>query len=585
MSVSSAVVSDVVTDAQKVGSRSKGKRSKGGSTSAKRDEDVTTSELADVTAESLNITTETSSGETEVTEIVVAVETVEEVPPPSLVQASVDVEVNDSAPVSVADSIATEVNASTSAQSFLKMGKWDAPVDGSEISTFQFGSFNNSFGEDSASSTVSASQVGTNPSATPWTGLHTSEDKTTNVWGAPSEQSLDMSAGLFPQQTTTGTNKALDAPTEVNLTSNVAATRAPPGLAPKGNANKTVVSQVKAKSDVPQQIQTPVPAQTNNAYNQNVPPGMNNRNVGGLGAGGLQYPYGQAFDLSQQAQFGGYGLGSSVAPASAPAAVSSTTTTTSVQSNSAASVGSSSAAPNTNMQPPYAPANMQQPFQFYNPYYPNQYFYGQPQMPGYYGQGRDMYQQRGPYGANPYGNAGSLYPGDIYGQQAGQFPDASGNYGMPLHPAMQNAGNANANVGAAGNKAGKGGAATANANAVGSSAPAPGMAPDPHSANLLMNSYGYYGGRGGMDAQQGWQGYPGGQAGGWGAPMMPFPANPSPTNLGGGFPPQQAGGQQQQGQNTGARSAGGAYGGNAFGGRNSGGTAAPTGGVGTQGNW
>jgi hypothetical protein len=553
--------------------RSRGpRRARGGSASGKRGEESAVGDLAEAVSESLTVAAEETPAP-KVEEVVP--------PPPPLVQVS-------AAPVEAAPALAPAAE-----QEFIKMGKWGAN-EAAEIGSFQFGSFGNAY-DDSANNGVSASQVGTNPAAAPWTGLHTSDDKavSTNVWGAPAEPSLDMSAGLFAQQSAASSSNAADL-----TSSNAAASRAPPGLAPKNNKP---VGQNKPKTDAPQQqAQNQAPAQNNAAYNQgyNQPPGMN-RNVGGLNALPA-YGYNPSFDLSQQAQFGGYPLAGAVAP-QVPAAGAAAATTPAATSAQGAAAGTA-AAPNAALaqaQQPYAAAA---PFQFFNPYYPGQYYYGQPQMANFYNQGRDMYQQRGPYGGNPYGNAGSLYPGDVYSQQvAGQFPDASGNYGMGLvHPGMQGAGNSAANTGnaAAGNnnaKSAKGNNAGGN-NAVGA-APAQGMTPDQHTANLLMNSgYGYvnpYGGRGGMDAQ-GWQGYPGAQAGGWGAPMMPFPANPSPTNVNGanaGFAPQQAGapqqqGQAQQGQQQGNRAGGNnAYGNsNSFGGRGSG--AAPSaGGVPSQGNW
>jgi hypothetical protein len=443
--------------------------------------------------------------------------------------------------------------APTSSEGFLKMGKWEAPVEASEMTAFQFGSFGNAY-DDSANNGVSASQVGTNPAATPWTGSVLSEDKTsTNVWGAP-EPNLDMSGGLFSQQAST-------ASADLSSSSN-AATRAPPGLAKANTATaaKTAPGTNKPKDTAQQAPAAAAPAQTaayaQGGYTQ--PPGMRgNANTGAAlnapaAAPAGVYPY-PGFDLSQ-AQFGGYPLGG-VAP-SAPAAATAASTASTGATNTQTSTSATSAAPNAQQN---AAVSQQQayggpagPFPFYNPYYANAgYYYGQAPMFNY-GQGRDMYQQRGPYGANPYAGAGSLYPGDVYGQQVGgQFPDASGNY-MGLHPGMQGAGgNTAGNAGAQGNaNKGKGGAAGANNNAGAGAGPTQGMNPDQHAAGLLMNNgYGYvtpYGGRGGME---GWPGYPAAQGGGWGG-MMPFPNTGSPTPLAGagGFPQQGQGAQQGQGQ-------------------------------------
>jgi hypothetical protein len=121
------------------------------------------------------------------------------------------------------------------------MGKWEAPVESAGISALQFGSFGNVYGEDdSANSGVSASQVGTNPSAAPWTGIH-SEDKT-NMWGTASEQSLDMSGSLFAQQGSSSANK-VEAPassTAAAATASTAAGAAAPNTAAGGLQSPTI---------------------------------------------------------------------------------------------------------------------------------------------------------------------------------------------------------------------------------------------------------------------------------------------------------------------------------------------------------
>lgn len=521
-------------------------------------------------------------------------------PPPPLVQVA-----SAAAPSVVETTLAvaatSDLGVASSSQGFLNMGKWEAPVE-AERSAFQFGSFGvNAYGEDDGvNGGVSASQVGTNPSAAPWTGLHSTEEKVvSNVWGtAGADQSLDMSSGLFAQQSST-TSKALETAPDAG---NVAATRAPPGLGQNkpnanasNNASRSTVGQIKnnkteiaSAQNQAQQTQLPAYQQQQQSYNQGVPPGMNNRNAPVLNplAGGLPYAYNPSFDLAQQAQFSGYPIGGGLVPPTAPAAAAASAAAP-VSTSSAAAT--SAAAPATGVaqqqQQPYPAA----PFPFYpNPYYPSQaYYYGQPQMPNYYGhgQGRDMYQQRGnPYGGNPYGNAGSLYPGDVYGQQAaGQFPDAAGNYGG-VHPGAANTGSS------AGNNSNKTAKNSANpAGAVGAGAGTPGMTPEQHSANLLMNSgYGYvnpYNARGPMDGQ-GWQGYPGNQAAAWGAPMM-FPNNSSPTNLSGSAQQQGQAQQQSQQQQGGNRGANSGYANNSFGGRGNGAGCAPSAGTGvsTQGSW
>jgi len=536
---SSTATVDASGDSQKKTSRAR--RTRGGSASGKKSEDSATA-VSDVTEATEKLTV------VEVSVVKAAEESVP--PPPPLVQMSAAAPEPTPAPAAPEVVVASTTNSSSS-EGFLKMGKWEAPVEAAEMSAFQFGSFGNAY-DDAANNGVSASQVGTNPAATPWTGLHEDKPASTNVWGAPAaaEPTLDMSNSLFQQSSTSSAGAELSSTTS-------AATRAPPGLAPKNN-NKSAMAQ-KGKMDAPQQATASQAPAQNATYNQGYsqPPGMN-RNPA-LNA--LQYPYSPSFDLAaQQAQvpFNNYPLGGvAVPPVAATTAASSTATTTTPAAQSSAAAPTNTTAPNAalNQQQQQFPNH----YGYYNPYYgANPYFY-QNQMANFYN------PPRGPYGANPYANGGSLYPGqDMYGQQvSGHFPDGSGNYGM--HPGMQGAGNSNTASSTTGNnKAGKSGAG-ANNNA----GAAQGMTQDQH-ANLLMSGgYGYppnpYAGRGGMDAQ-GWQGYPGGQAG-WGGQMMPFPNNASPTNVNtsAGFLQQQGGAQGQAGQ-QGARGTGN----NVYGGRGSG---------------
>lgn len=546
--------------------------------------------------------------------------------PPPLVQVS-------AAPVETVQIPEVVVAPTTSApqqqQGFLNMGKWEAPVEAAEIgAAFQFGSFGSSnvYGEDdSANSGVSASQVGTNPSAAPWTGLHSAEDssssnsKTSNVWGASSEQSLDISSGLFSAQQTavsSSANKvdssAMDA-SGLSTSSNVAATRAPPGLAQNKNNNannsnttRPVGQQQTKKADVAsqpvQQQQTQLPVYQQQQYNQQqagIPPGMNSRSLGlNPSLGALPYPYtADPFNMlahQAAAQYGAYPLGTAQVPplAGVPATSSAATTATSTAASAASTPASG--APNALAQQQAQQFAAQQAaaaaaaaaYPYYpNPYYAGQYgYYGQ-QMPGFYNQGRDMYQQpqQRPYTNNPYGNAGALYPGDVYGQQqAGQFPESAG---------ASTAGSSN-------NKTTK---STNAGNTAGAVAAAQGVNPDQHTANLLMNSgYGYVNpyNQPRQDAWQQQQGaYPGAQqAGGW--PMM-YGAGPgaasTPAALGGvgGFAPQGQGNAvaTQQGQSNTNSNRGNnnnnnnAYANNSFGGRGASGVApaASAGGV-TQ-NW
>ena len=209
-------------------------------------------------------------------------------------------------------------------------------------------------------------------------------------------------------------------------------------------------------------------------------------------------------------------------------------------------------------QQQYAPNAAQFPY-YGNPYYNQQhaaaYYYGGPQYYPNQG-GRGMFQpQRGPY-PDPYGNNGSLYPGDVYGQGGhgpGGFNDAPSSYGGTMPNLHQGQGGIGAIGGGVGGGSGNGGNNSKsskggnNSQSVGGgSAQQGGMGHGMQEHSNLNSNYGYlnnpYNARGvGID-QASWgqyqQNHPSG--GGWGM-MGGFAPSASPTGAAG----------QNHGQNQG----------------------------------
>jgi hypothetical protein len=282
-------------------------------------------------------------------------------------------------------------------------------------------------------------------------------------------------------------------------------------------------------------------------YSQVLPPGItasvgNRNNLNG--PSNLPYAaYSPPFDLTSPAFIHPtYSNGGALSSLSNSAVSSVTPSSVSLPTGSSPSPAVVSQSNVQSQQQQYAaPA----PFPFYgNPYY-NQaaYYYGQPQVPNYFGQqgNRGLYQQQqqGPYAADPYVNSNSLYQ---HGGQPQQFAEsAPTSYGVsPLHQNMNPVSTNNA-VGAGSNS--KSTPSKGNVNS--------GSGQQTNSSqDLNGGNYGYmnpYNPRG-LDAQA-WQ-YQQNQAAAaaWGGPMMSFPsaAAVGSGTLHGGFVPQQ---QQQQPHN------------------------------------
>eukprot|EP01034_Spumella_vulgaris_P026281 gene26281-32842_t len=278
-------------------------------------------------------------------------------------------------------------------------------------------------------------------------------------------------------------------------------------------------------------------------YSQSLPPGITSAvgNRGSLaGPSNLPYAYSPSFDLASP-QFvhpaystSGTMLSTLNNPSSTPPASASLPSGTSpaiagVTQNNLQS---------QQQQQQYAAAG---PFPFYgNPYY-NQaaYYYGQQQVPNYFGQqgNRGLYQQQqSPYAADPYNNSTPLYQ---HGGKPQQFGDST-TYGLPLHQNMNpvaanNAVGTNSNVGSTNKSTSKGNSTSSNS---GSSNTLP------QDSNVGGN-YGYmnpYNPQR-LDAQA-WQYQQNQAAAAWGGPMMSFPsAAVGSSTIHGGFVQQQ---QQQQ---------------------------------------
>jgi hypothetical protein len=460
----------------------------------------------------------------------------------------------------------------------LKMGRWGAPIEPTEASSFQFGSFGN-LGEAPAAdndgdesphkiasgliSSLSEPQASWGQQQLDQTSLSQSDRQSESVsaslsvWGNTQSQNdnTDDNYGGFDQQT-----------------SNTGADTAPPGLGLGlgGLDASTVVSQSNAnksnnntrnsnrsapgsqprKSDMDNNM-----SRQPQQYYQPVPPGIQ---------GGFGMPY-YGFDMnSQPPAQSGYGSppgnSSPGVPAnnpSQPVGASSNSNNQNGPNNYNANSGNNNNAPKY-PGPPGMPAQMGAPYPPYygNPYYQQAFYYGGAQPQNFYGRGG--YPPR-PYGADPYGPQGY----DMYGQP-GQFDGVYGQMPMPpMHPQQGNdrqGGKGNKNAGGQNSQQQSAGAV---GSAPGSSNVNQGNHGDPqavHSGYGMGGGYNY----GRPDQGSGWAPY---QAG-WGG-MMPFPTGPGGA---GGYSQQMGGAPSQPGNNR--QGGGGSY--NSYG-RGNGGSSANAG--------
>lgn len=456
----------------------------------------------------------------------------------------------------------------------LKMGKWEAPVGVSEINSYQFGFGSLNTGE----SDRNIQSAGDSLSKADWTVTEDSKlsVREQNIWSettpannssATAQQAASVGVNsLFPQESEISGISSI----ETSLPSAVKAdaTLAPPGLDPNGASSSQAITEKGSGSSTVTTAggnvaQVPSVMNQNNIYQPpygQVPPGItaNRPNVSQYG-----FPFDAQNHFMHLYSSAGFPPGISQAPISTTESESGTGASASGSAGSggqSAGSGSSSAQQaTTGNSGPAAQQFPPAPFPFGpygNPYYNQAFFYGQPHVANYYGQGRGLYHQRGPYGTDPYGANPSMYPQEIYG--SGQYPgDATGSYGamMPQGAANSSSGNT-----------GKHGKGKMGGNYNHGTQPNSHMQQAPVDGNVHAgNNYGY------MNPPA-WS-YPN-QAGAWGAQMMQFPGNASaPTANGFGL---QAGQQQ-------ANTRGGVAGND--GGRSGGNSRAGNAGIGSQTNW
>lgn len=289
---------------------------------------------------------------------------------------------------------------------FFKMGKWEIPVE--ETSAFQFGSFG-SLGDNAAVSHSSSWGVvpdsNQNGDSSSW-----SNNQNNDITGANAN---NMGSVLL------GNNNAANS----NLGNR---------YTPKSNELEPQQQKTQNRN-APGQNRNNKHEQNQQTYGQYQapPPGIPTPAARGP-VNSMPYSYGGVYDQSQY-----YTPAASIVNAAAVGATGTAPAATNVNTTTpaAATPAAATQAPQQAPQQQYPPGMNGNPYGFYSPYYPNQQYYFGGQFPNVYSQGRNVYQPpRGPYGADPYGSAGSLY-GDVY--QSGQFPDSTGNYGnMPMHPSM-----------------------------------------------------------------------------------------------------------------------------------------------------
>ena len=443
-------------------------------------------------------------------------------------------------------------------KAFLKMGKWEAPMESSAFQFGSFGNFVNSSSEDSISLSTPA----------PWGGVAESSEQqglesASGVWGAATNSadvsSSSSSSGPSPMSSLFPAPKGLpsvpsDSTSGVSSSSQNQGGRydqqkpsAPPGLDPHPHSGMSKPlpiprqdsrtappgqNQSRGKHEANQQLQQQQLQQQQYQPQYQQPAAVPAAPVRGNAPVASSIPYGYAPGFELQPQYPPYQPAPVMPP---PAAGSSPVAATGAPSTQQASVSAPQGQQGQGQlqygPPPGMPGHYGNPY--YGPYYNPGYFYGQPQVQNpYYGQGRD-YQASRPYVADPYA-PGVQYP--VY-QQGGGFPDASGSYpNMPMqqqHPSMGPQGQGAAAAPGAPAAGGQGQGKQQKGAGASSAAPQQ-QQQDPN------QGYGYnpYNPR---DAQ--WQYQQSAQ--GWGAPMMGFPGGPGQSPPGAqGFsqqPPQSAG--------------------------------------------
>lgn len=433
-------------------------------------------------------------------------------------------------------------------KAFLKMGKWEAPL---ESSAFQFGSFG------SYSTATNDEAISLSAKAT-WGAVAESTDlaqqkvqsEVAAVWGANGTSVSDpssSSSGASPISSLFPAPKGLPSDASPSGSSSSSQSQngrydqqkplVPPGLEAHHSISKPVPrqdsrsaapgqNQNRVKYDAAQQQQLQQQQQYQQPQYQQqaaaTPPATSRSQAPATSS--MMYAYAPGFDVQSQYQQPSYGQPAPTAVT--PAAGSSPVTTAGTPTTQTQGQESAPGAPQgLQYGPPPGMANHYVNPYYGSPYYGSQYFYGQPIAPNpYYAQGRGDFQSQGRYG-DPYAAAGQ-YP-NVYHQGAGFDPMAMQQHlsmSQQSHGQGQSGAPATATPAASQGKQQKGASAAA-------------AAPQQQDPNQGY-TYNPYNPR---DGQWGYQG--------WNAPMMGFPGG-SPTNPGGpqGFAQQPLQQQQQPGQ-------------------------------------
>lgn len=391
---------------------------------------------------------------------------------------------------------------------FFKMGKWEIPTPVEE-NAFQFGSFG-SLGDNAAVN--HSSSWGVVPDSV------TNQNSDNSSWSTNQNNDMSASSNSNMGSVLLGNNNAANS----NLGNR---------YTPKTNELEPQQQKTQNRNAPGQNRQNKHEQNQQYGQYQAPPPGIPIPIPAARGpVASMPYSYAGVYDQSQY-----YSPAASMATNPAIGAAGTTAAATAVNTATPATATPATAttqAPQQAPQQQYPPGMNGNPYGFYPSYFPNQQYYYGGQFPNVYSQGRNVYQPPRPYGADPYGSAGSLY-GDVY--QSGQFPDSTGNYGnMPMHPSMP--------LPVAGNNAG----------GKTKSAAVPGAQVPDHNAHSAYNPYPYN--RADAQAQQQWQYQQNAAAAGWGAPMMMSSA-PSQQMPQQGFSQQstmqsQANGRETQRTNT-----------------------------------
>lgn len=453
-------------------------------------------------------------------------------------------------------------------KAFLKMGKWEAPL---ESSAFQFGSFG-SYSTATNDDAISLSAKATWGAVAESTDLaqQKTQSEVAAVWGANGTSVSDpssSSSGASPIGSLFPAPKGLPSvPSDASPSGSSSSSQSqngrydqqkplvPPGLEAHHSISKSVPRQdsrsaapgqnqnrVKYDASQQQQLQQQQQQQYQQPQYQQqtaaTPPATSRSQAPVTPS--MMYAYAPGFEVQSQYQQPSYGQPAPTAVT--PAAGTSPVTTAGTTTTQAQGQESAPGAPQgLQYGPPPGMANHYVNPYYGSPYYGSQYFYGQPIAPNpYYAQGRGDFQSQGRYG-DPYATAGQ-YP-NVYHQGAGFDPMA-----MQQHLSMSQQSHGQGQSGA---PAAATPAASQGKQQKGASAAA--AAPQQQDPNQGY-TYNPYNPR---DGQWGYQG--------WNAPMMGFPGG-SPTNPGGpqGFAQQPL--QQQPGQGQGQRPSSTGYGASAQG--------------------